>query len=127
MVAATVLANPNGIDKSYGHTDQKEYQNLLAITGNGVASRKQVYQATVDPASLADAAGATIQLTGCTGVILGKTAVTGIVNPLDIVDFTVTGYVQADGVIELRFQNESAAGVNIASGVWKVITETLDI
>ena len=127
MPAATVVQNVKGIDKQYGHTDQRAHRNLMTITGNGVVSGVGVYKATIDPASLVDAAGETQQITGCTGVVLGKTAVIGIINPYDLQDITVTAYVQADGVIEVRIQNEGAATVNLASGVWYFLTRTLDV
>lgn len=127
MVAATVESNPNGVDTSYGHTDQKEYQNLMAQCAEGKISKRQVYSATVNAASLSDGAGETIQLTGCNGALLGKTAVTGVIASVDLVDMTVTAYVQADAVIELRIQNESGSATDLASGTWYVITETLNV
>lgn len=127
MPAATVVSNMDGrgVDKSFGHTDQKEYQNLMAVTGNGVVINTNVYKVTIDPSSLIDAAGETQQVTACTGVVLGRTSVRGIVFPYDAQDITVTAYVQANNVIELRFQNEGAATVNLASGVYYIITDTI--
>ena len=125
MPAATVVANVQGLDKSYGHTDAKEFQNLMAVTGNGTVVQTNVYKVTIDPASLVNAAGETQQVTACTGVVLGRTAVRCVVNPYDIQDITVTAYVQANSVIELRFQNEGEATVNLASGVFYIITDTV--
>jgi hypothetical protein len=126
MVAAVVVSNPVGIDKSYAHTDAKEHQNLLALSADGLV-KTQVYSATMDPASLADAAGATVQVTGCTGVVLGKSGVRSFTPGVDLVDFTVTSYVQADGVIEVRVQNESGTGANLASSTWYFIVDTVII
>jgi len=125
MATATVLAVGNDVNKAYGHTDQKEQQNLMALTAGGVIAYKSAYKATVNVGSLADGVGETVQITGCTGVVLGRTGVTNIIYALDTQDITVTGYVQADGVIELRFQNEGAATVDLASQTIRIITETI--
>lgn len=127
MPAATVITanNKYSVDRSAAVTDQKILANTLAMTADGNLLSKGLYKVTIDPASLVDAAGETQQVTGCTGVVLGRTAVVGVVNPYDLQDITVTAYVQADGVIELRFQNEGAATVNLASGVYYIITQTI--
>lgn len=127
MPAATVITanNKYSVDCSAAVTDQKILANTLALTADGNLLSKGLYKVTIDPASLVDAAGETQQVTGCTGVVLGRTAVVGVVNPYDLQDITVTAYVQADGVIELRFQNEGAATVNLASGVYYIITQTI--
>ncbi len=127
MPAATVITanNKYSIDRSATVTDQKILANTLAMTADGNLISTGLYKVTIDPASLVDAAGETQQVTGCAGVVLGRTAVLGIVNPNDTQDITVTSYVQADGVIELRFQNEGAAPVNLDSGVYYIITQTI--
>lgn len=129
MVAATVVTGDGfkSLDKTGAVTDDKVFNNTMALTANGVVVSRGVYKATLDPTSLVDAAGETIPLTGCTGVVLGRTAVIGLVNPIDLQDITVTAYVQANGVIELRFQNEGAATVNLGSAVWYVLTETIRV
>lgn len=127
MVAATVIANgATTVNKVYPQSEQAEYQNLLALTAGGNLATTGLYKATIDPANSTDGTGETVQLTGCTGVILGRTAVIGIFNPLDLQDFTVTAYVQADGVIEVRIQNESGSTVNLASGTWYFLTATIN-
>lgn len=127
MPAATVVVanNKYSIDRSGVQNSERDNNNLKAMTADGNTGTKGLYKVTIDPASLIDAAGETQQVTGCTGVVLGRTAVVGIVNPYDLQDITVTAYVQANGVIELRFQNEGAATVNLASGVYYLITETI--
>ena len=129
MPAATVIVNNNQlkVDIQGGHTDQRENSNLLAMTGNGRLGGVSVYAVTIDPSSLVDAAGQTQQVTGCTGVVLGKTLILGVVNPIDLQDITVTAYVQANGVIEFRFQNEGAATVDLASAVWYIVTANLSV
>lgn len=127
MPAATVItANDKySLDRSGAVTDQKIMANTLAMTADGNLLSKGLYKVTIDPANLTDTSGETQQVTGCTGVVLGRTAVVGVVNPYDLQDITVTAYVQANGVIELRFQNEGAATVNLASGVYYIITQTI--
>ena len=129
MPVATVIVNNNQlkVDIQGGHTDQRENSNLLAMTGNGRLGGVSVYAVTIDPSSLVDAAGQTQQVTGCTGVVLGKTLILGVVNPIDLQDITVTAYVQANGVIEFRFQNEGAATVDLASAVWYIVTANLNV
>lgn len=76
-----------------------------------------VVTATVDPASLADAAGATTAVT-VTGAALGDFVM--VAAPYDLVDMTVTAYVQAANAVEIRVQNESGSGANLASGTWRI-------
>jgi hypothetical protein len=73
--------------------------------------------ATIDPASLADGAGATAQVT-VPGAAIGDYVL--VAAPYDLVDLTVTAYVQAANTVEIRIQNESGATADLASGVWKV-------
>jgi len=73
--------------------------------------------ATVDPASLVDAAGATSSVT-VTGAALGDFVL--VAAPYDLVDVTVTAYVQSANTVEIRVQNESGAGANLASGTWNI-------
>lgn len=129
MPAATVVTNNSSlkIDTAFGHTDEREYANIMSLSGKGIVGGVSVYKVTINPASLVDAAGETQQVTACTGVVLGKTCILGIVNPYDLQDITVTAYVQANGVIELRFQNEGAATVDLASGTWYIVTSTLNV
>lgn len=129
MVAATVITadGSKSLDKTGAITDGKLFNNTMALTANGVVVSRGVYKATIDPSSLINAAGETVAVTGCTGVVLGQTAVVGLVNPIDLQDITVTAYVQANATIELRFQNEGEATVNLGSGVWYIITETIRV
>lgn len=127
MPAATVITpnNKYEVNRTGVPNDSKAMANFLAMSADGNVVSTGLYKVTIDPASLINAAGETQQVTACTGVVLGRTAVTGIVNPNDTQDITVTAYVQADGVIELRFQNEGEATVNLASGVYYIITQTI--
>jgi hypothetical protein len=74
--------------------------------------------ATVDVASLVDAAGATQSIT-CTGAALGDFVL--VSHSLDVQDITVTAYVQSANTVEVRFQNEGAATVDLGSGTVTVL------
>lgn len=76
-----------------------------------------VVTATIDPVSLADAAGATNAVT-VTGAALGDFIL--VAAPYDLVDLTVTAYVAAADSVEIRIQNESGAAANLASGLWTI-------
>lgn len=73
--------------------------------------------ATWDPGSLVDGAGETKAIT-VTGAALGDFVL--VAAPCDLVDMTVTGYVQAANTVEIRLQNESGGTVDLTSGTWKV-------
>lgn len=88
--------------------------NFMALSANGTVKKIMIFDTTIDPASLADGAGATISITGCTGVVLGD-FVTPSFN-VDLAGVTLTAYVKVAGEINFRFQNESGGGVNLASG-----------
>lgn len=75
--------------------------------------------ATLDPANLADGAGETLQVTGVTGATLGDFVL--VAAPYDLQDITVTAYVQANSVVEIRIQNESGGAVDLASGTWRML------
>lgn len=108
------------IDKSYGHTDQKEFQNLMALTASGQVKAILYGSATKDVGSLADGAGETLSLT-VNGVALGD-IVMGVSLGVDIVDMSVTAYVVSANTVEVRVQNESGAGpVDLASTTVRVL------
>ena len=73
---------------------------------------------TWDVGSLVDGAGETKSIT-VTGAALGDYVVVGV--PVDAVDMTVTGYVQAADTVEIRVQNESGSTADLASATWNVM------
>ena len=73
--------------------------------------------ATFDPAASADGAGETTTVT-VTGAKLGDFAVASF--SLDMQGYTATAYVSAADTVSVRFQNESGAAPNIASGTLRV-------
>src|SRR5210317_1686656 len=89
------------LDLSHGGTDEKRLDNLAALAGvdqtganSPVAKIKGIYylEATINPAALADGAGATASVT-FNGAALGDFVLASA--PYDLVDVTVTAYVQA--------------------------------
>lgn len=86
----------------------------------GIFSDMWTVKATLDAGSVADGAGET-QTVAVPGVALGD-MVLGISLGVDLVDMTVTGYVQAANAVEVRIQNESGAGpVDLASTTIKLV------
>lgn len=76
-------------------------------------------QETINPSSLVDGAGETIQVTGVVGATLGDWILVSA--PYDLQDITVTAYVQANDTVEIRLQNESGSTVDLASGLWRIL------
>lgn len=85
----------------------------------GVFSEMWLVKATLDVASLVDAAGSTDTI-AVPGVALGD-MVLGVSFGVDIVGITITGYVSAANVVSLRIQNESAATVDLISTTIKLV------
>lgn len=77
------------------------------------------YSGTLDVASLNDAAGATSTLT-VPGVALGD-HVLSFAHGVDLAGITVTAYVSAANTVAVRFQNESAGTVDLASTTIRVV------
>jgi len=73
--------------------------------------------ATIDPASLADGAGATSTVT-VTGAALGDFVMVSA--PYDLSGISVTAYISAADTVSIRIQNESGGPLDLASGTWKV-------
>ena len=74
---------------------------------------------TWNPGSLADGVGETSSSITVTDAKLGDFV--WVSAPYDLQDMTITGYVQADDVVEVRIQNESGGTKDLAEGVWKVL------
>ncbi len=92
--------------------------NIQFIACSGGLATVLAGSATYDPASLADAAGATTSVT-VTGAALGD-IVTGLSFSLDLQGITLTGYVSAPDTVAVRFQNESGFTVDLSSGTIRV-------
>jgi len=93
-------------------------------TGDPVVVAKQNYSlnlvgtATYDPASLADGAGVSTNVT-VTGATLGDIVVTSF--SLDLQGITLTSYVSATDTVTVRFQNETGGVLDLASGTLKAL------
>lgn len=106
-------------DFSRGDTEEKQFSNLLAASADANIKGMFYGSATVDVASLVDGAGATASVT-VTGVALGD-IVLGVSFGVDLVDMTVTGYVQSANTVEVRVQNESGSTADLASTTVRVL------
>ena|SRR3990172_7988129 len=107
------------MDMTFGTNDSKEFQNRMALTADG-AIKGFIYQsATLDVASLADAAGASNDVT-VNGVAIGDICV-GVSFGVDIVDVLIHGDVTAANVVTVRVQNESGGAVNLASTTIRIL------
>lgn len=107
---------------------KKSLANFMLHTHTGFDSSKikiqdldkVIYkQATINPSSLVDGAGETIQVTGVTGATLGDYVLVSA--PYDLQDITVTAYVQSNDIVEVRIQNESGSTIDLASGTWRIL------
>lgn len=107
------------IDKSFTHTDQKEYQNLMALTASGVVKEIMYGSKTYNAGSLIDGAGETTTVT-VNGAALGD-VVMGVSLGVDVAGITVTGYVSAANVVSVRLQNESGGTLDLASTTLRVL------
>jgi len=85
-----------------------------------VDSDSVIYKnAIINPGSLADGVGETVQVTEVKGATLGDWVL--ISAPYELQDITVTGYVQANDKVEIRILNESGATIDLASGTWRIL------
>jgi hypothetical protein len=75
--------------------------------------------ATVDVASLVDAAGATSSGITVTGAALGDFVFFS--HGVDLAGITATAYVQAANTVEVRFQNESGGTLDLASTTTRAV------
>lgn len=106
------------VDKSYPQTDAKDQQNLMALTANGAVKQILYASATKNVGDLADGAGETLTIT-VNGAALGDIVIASL--GVDLVDFTVSAYVQAANAVEVRVQNESGEQVNLAETTLRVL------
>ena len=100
------------VNAEYGHTDAKEYQNLQALTGEFAIKGISVASETHNFGSLVDGAGETGSIV-VNGAALGDFVLVSAA--VDLVDMTLTGYVQAANTVEYRLQNESGSTADLAS------------
>lgn len=77
-------------------------------------------QATVNPGSLADAAGENQSVT-VTGARFGDFV--RVAAPYTLSGITVSAYVSAADTVTIRIQNESGGTLDLASGTWNIVVE----
>jgi len=70
-----------------------------------------------DPASLADGTGVSVDVL-CTGAELGDFVLASF--SLNLQGITMTAYVKTDNYVTVRFQNETGAAIDLASGTIRV-------
>lgn len=109
----------NEINFNAVETQEQQFANLLAMTGNGNVKGTFFGSETHNFGSLVDGAGETGSMP-VNGVALGD-LVLGVSAGVDLVDMTLTAYVQAADVVEYRLQNESGATVDLASTTIRVL------
>ena len=85
---------------------------LPPLTSEAAPPRARWYSVTHNFGSLVDAAGETAAIVA-PGAKLGDACVASV--GVDIVDMTLTCYVQAADAIEVRLQNESGSTADLAS------------
>jgi len=111
------------LDFQYGGNDEKENNNLRALTGDTAVTGTIFAKETHDFGSLADGVGETGTMP-VVGASLGDFV--EISFSLDLQDMILTAYVSAADVVEYRLQNESTATVNLASGTIRVLVKKVD-
>lgn len=92
--------------------NRQQFQHLYDVVA--------LVTATVDPASLADGAGASTDVT-VTGAALGDFVEVG--PGVDVADVTVSAFVTAANTVTIRVQNESGGAVNLASSTWNILVK----
>ena len=117
---ATTSQYYRAINRSYGHTDQKEHQNITAFTGNGFVKGYWYVAGTGNVTELDENEGATLSFTVTDngGPQLGD-AVSEISASVDLQDLTVTGQVSTSQTVELRVNNVGASSLDLASCTWR--------
>jgi hypothetical protein len=106
-------------DLSRGDTEEKQFNNLLAMSAG--ANIKGLFYGSLayDPVSLVSREGVTA-VVPVPGVALGDIVIAVGLN-VSASSVSVTAYVQAAGLVEVRFQNQSAQTRDIASTIIYVI------
>lgn len=90
--------------------NRHQFQHLFDVVASVTA--------TVDPASLADGDGASIDVT-VTGAKLGDFVLVG--PGVDVSDVLVDARVTAADTVTIRVQNESGGTVDLASSTWNIM------
>ena len=106
------------INLQYPVTDMANHQNFMALTHDGAIKGISVASETHDFGSLVDGAGETGSIT-VIGAALGDFVLVSAA--VDLVDMTLTGYVQSANTVEYRLQNESGSTADLASTTVSVL------
>lgn len=127
------LEQPPRLDTHPGEYDAKALSAYMVETAEYLERlRRRVgrelplfYQgsATFDPPNLAAGAGTTTTVTAA-GAILGDLAFASF--SLDLQGITVTAYVSAADTVSVRFQNQTAGAIDLASGTLRAAAMRLN-
>ena len=114
-----VLATSNGTawlrsDTGASSADPTAFAKSIATTiADAIAASYRNGSTTYDPASLNDGDGVTTTVT-VTGAVMGEFAVASF--SLDLQGVQLAAWVSAADTVSVRFQNETTAPVDLASG-----------
>ena len=109
------------VDNTLTSSNGEVNGSIRLVNAAGASLSPQVTysgSATYDPASLVDGAGATTTVT-VTGAALGDYAVASFSN--DLQGILLTAYVSAANTVSVRFQNETAGTIDLASGTLRAL------
>lgn len=115
------------IDKSFARTDEKEHNNLMALSANGKIRGFVFVSAALDPASILDGdkAASDIAVAASNGVKLGDMVV-GVSFSLDVVDLVLRADITAADVLTVIFANNTGATVDLAAGTIRAVIALID-
>jgi len=113
------MSKVENIDFSFGGNDEKENNNLRALTGDAALKGTFFSESTVNFASVADAdtdgTDVTVQ-----GAALGD-MVLGISLAVDVVDLNVTADVTAANTVTVSLGNNTGGAVDLASTTVRIL------
>jgi hypothetical protein len=101
-----------------GSAGQFLIKNSNTNFDTGWAMQRILANATYDPPSLINGAGTTTTIS-ITGAALGDFVLPSF--SLDIQGITLTGYVSSANVVSVRFQNNTAGTLDLASGTLSIM------
>lgn len=102
----------------YGHTDEKQHQNLMALTSNGIIKGMRIVTVSIDPPSMATTADGSD-----TGTIAGLAVGDGLIPfPLiDMQEIMFSANISAANTVEVSFYNTGSGTVNLAASIWRFL------
>lgn len=111
------------VDISYGHTDQKEFGNLMAMTDDGRIKRILYASAAWDPADILDGNEVAVEVT-VTDTGLGDHVIS-VAFSLDVADLVLDANVTATGIVTVVLANNTGSAVNLGAGTISVMVAVI--